>query len=70
MMLRSGKQYFLPENQPFKLILMPEKNPYSNKIDFDKGSKEWRKNKISLGGGVFKYKKTRLKNLINNKSVN
>ena len=58
-MLRSGKQLFLPENQPFKLILLPEKTPYTNHIDFDKGSKEWRRNKIYLGEGRFKYKKIR-----------
>jgi hypothetical protein len=59
MMLRSGKQFFLPENQPFKLILLPEKTPYPNYIDFDKGFKEWRRNKIPLGGGLFEYKKPR-----------
>lgn len=55
MPLRSGKKYlklFFPlENQPFKLILLPEK-----KIDFDNSSIEWRKNKIYHGYGQFSYK--------------
>ena len=29
---------------------------YDVDIDFDEASKEWRKNKISLGGGLFQYK--------------
>lgn len=55
-MLRSGKKYFSPENQPFKLILLPKKINYPNNIDFDHASKEWRKNKIYQGEGMFKYK--------------
>ena len=55
MPLRSGKKYlkiiFPIENQPFKLILLPEK-----KIDFDQSSKEWRKNKYYHGNGTFTYK--------------
>jgi hypothetical protein len=51
--------YFNLDNQPFKLILAPEKfhkreDEFS--IDFDKASKEWRKNKVSLGEGMFRYK--------------
>jgi len=63
--LRSGKilkKIFKQENQPFKLILAPEKFPPACPahqkavcIDFDEASREWRKNKISLGGGMFKY---------------
>ena len=58
--LRSGKilkKIFKQENQPFKLILVPEKFPPQKTvcIDFDEASREWRKNKISLGGGMFKY---------------
>ena len=61
MLLRNGKQYFKVENQPFKMVLLPKKipkkeNTYNVIIDFDEASKEWRKNKISLGGGVFQYK--------------
>jgi hypothetical protein len=62
MQLRSGKiinTYFNPENQPFKLILAPEKFHKKEgefSIDFDKASKEWRKNKVSLGEGMFRYK--------------
>ena len=62
---RSGKEYrlsFDTKNQPFKIILLPErlnnlqKKQTNNYIDFDKASKAWRKNKISLGYGLFKYK--------------
>lgn len=44
MILRSGKRYNYPE-----------KINYHN-IDFDNASKEWRKNKIYMGEGIFKYK--------------
>ena len=62
MQLRSGKilkMYFNLDNQPFKLISAPEKfhkreDEFS--IDFDKASKEWRKNKVSLREGMFRYK--------------
>ena len=70
MPLRSGKEYqkidhatykkefirqlFMPNQQPINLILLKEP-PYSVNIDFDNASKEWRKNKISLGNGMFKY---------------
>jgi len=63
---RSGKEYrlsFNTKNQPFKEILLPEKindipkkTNTNNYIDFDEASKLWRKNKISLGFGLFKYK--------------
>ena len=70
MKLRSGKilsSFFKPENQPFKLILMPEKIPrkedyardkgkYEVNIDFDEASRAWRKNKIHLGETGFRYK--------------
>ena len=65
MKLRSGNilnSLFKPENQPFKLILMPGKlrkeeiGKYEVNIDFDYASKEWRKNKIHLGETGFKYK--------------
>jgi len=70
MPLRSGKKYlkiiFPIENQPFKLILLPEKKienqPFKlillpeKKIDFDQSSKEWRKNKYYHGNGTFTYK--------------
>ena len=71
MPLRSGKEYqkvlpktykkefirqlFMPNQQPINLILLKEP-PYSVNIDFDDSSKAWRKNKISLGEGMFKYK--------------
>ena len=67
MPLRSGKEYrkkeyrkkeylkalFPKEAQPFNMILLSEK------IDFDEASREWRKNKIYLGEGMFKYKRNR-----------
>ncbi len=70
MKLRSGKilsYFFKPENQPFKLVLMPEKMPrkeehaedkgkYEVNIDFDEASRAWRKNKIHLGETGFRYK--------------
>lgn len=71
MKLRSGKilnSFFKPENQPFKLVLMPEKiarkedyvrdkGKYEVNIDFDEASRAWRKNKIHLGDLGFRYKK-------------
>ena len=66
MPLRSGLKYLnklLPiEEQPFKLILLPEKVPqkkpiYDVNIDFDEASKQWRKNKIHVGDGHFTYKR-------------
>jgi hypothetical protein len=62
MPLRSGKKYqkkFLPkETQPFNMVLLPELGKqYKINIDFDESSKAWRKNKISLGEGIFKYKR-------------
>lgn len=72
MKLRSGKilnSFFKPENQPFKLVLMPEKiqerieeyvedkGKYEVNIDFDGASRAWRKNKIHLGDLGFRYKK-------------
>lgn len=70
MKLRSGNTYEFPMNQPFKLILLKEKvpNKKENKesnipegippvvIDFEKASREWMKNKINVGGGMFVYK--------------
>ena len=65
MPLRSGKEhlkqgYFNPKNQPFKLVLLPEKMPrkkYKVNIDFDEASLQWRKNKIPNGHGGFIYKR-------------
>lgn len=72
MKLRSGKilrTFFKPENQPFKLVIMPEKilrkeerdlsedkGKYEVNIDFDAASRAWRKNKIHLGETGFRYK--------------
>jgi hypothetical protein len=50
------KQLFLPHQQPINLILLKEQKVYKVNIDFDHASKMWRKNKISLGNGMFKYK--------------
>ena len=69
MPLRNGKEYkkkeylkkFFPkETRPFNMVLLPEMNKqYVVNIDFDESSKAWRKNKISLGEGMFKYKRYR-----------
>ena len=42
MLLRSGFYYHIEE--------------YIVMIDFDKASREWRKNKISVGNGCYVYK--------------
>tara|TARA_B100000035_G_scaffold298654_1_gene292624 strand:+ start:785 stop:973 length:189 start_codon:yes stop_codon:yes gene_type:complete len=60
MKLRSGKKIFSPQNQPFKLILLPVKvpkrdKPYDVIIDFDESSKKWRENKVRVDEG-FVYK--------------
>jgi hypothetical protein len=60
MKLRSGKNIFSIENQPFKLILLPVRvpkrdKPYNVIIDFDDSSKKWRENKVRVGEG-FVYK--------------
>jgi len=64
MPLRSGKQYLnllLPaDQQPFKLVLLPKKThdlPQEVKIDFAEASRQWRKNKLHLGEGMFMYKR-------------
>ena len=69
MPLRSGKEYqcktylkiiFPKETQPFNMVLLPERGKqYVVNIDFDESSKTWRKNKKSLGEGMFKYKNYR-----------
>jgi hypothetical protein len=62
MLLGSIKRYFKVEDQPFKLILIPDKIPQKKDkeneavINFDEASEAWRKNKISLGEGWFRYK--------------
>ncbi len=65
MPLRNGKEYrkkeylkilFPKETQPFNMVLLPEKGlQYKVEINFDESSKAWRKNKIKLGEGMFKY---------------
>ena len=50
------RQLFMPNQRPINLILLKEQSySYSVNIDFDNASNEWRKNKISLGNGMFKY---------------
>lgn len=62
MKLRSGKKIgssINTDNQPFRMIIAKDKinnQIFSNNIDFDNAKKEWRKNKINLGNGMFKYK--------------
>ncbi len=43
MKLRSGREYY--GDTPYNVIL-----------DFDYASEMWMKNKVSIGGGLFKYK--------------
>jgi len=44
------------------MVLLPERGiQYQVNIDFDEASKEWRKNKIKLGEGMFKYKRSSLR---------
>ena len=50
MILRNGK--IIGETTPYK-------KQYEVNIDFDYASEMWRKNKIPLGNGMFKYKRTR-----------
>jgi len=62
MPLRGGKEYlkkvFPKETRPFNMILLPERGQqYKVTIDFDHASKEWRKNKITLGNGCLNIKK-------------
>jgi hypothetical protein len=62
MPLRHGKEYlkkmFPMDCQPFNLIRLPEKNQiYEVKIDFDESQRQWRKNKVQLGEGMFMYKR-------------
>jgi len=60
MPLRGGKEYlknvFPMETQPFNPILLREK-VYEVKIDFDESQRQWRKNKVKLGEGMFMYKR-------------
>jgi hypothetical protein len=48
---RSGKEY---KYNP--VIKQDKKIIYEVKIDFDKASRMWRKNKIYVGEGMFIYK--------------
>ena len=62
MPLRRGKEYlkkmFPMDCQPFNPILLPEKSQiYEVNIDFDEASRQWRKNKVQLGEGMFMYKR-------------
>jgi hypothetical protein len=64
MILRSGKvleMYFPKDTMPFRMIVLEDKIKETTKkekevkIDFDKATKEWRKNKKSIGFGMFRY---------------
>ena len=39
------------------MVLLEKGLQYKVNIDFDESSKTWRKNKIQLGEGMFKYKR-------------
>ena len=60
MPLRGGKEslkkMFPMETQPFPPILVREK-VYEVNIDFDESQRQWRKNKVQLGEGMFMYKR-------------
>ena len=50
---RSGKEY--KSNISNVKLEYDKKLIYEIKIDFDEARREWRKNKIHLGEGIFKY---------------
>ena len=52
---RSGKEY--KYNSSNIKLDYDKKIIYEIKINFDEASREWRKNKIHLGEGIFKYKR-------------
>ena len=54
---RSGKEY--KYNTSNVKLEYDKKIIYEIKIDFDEASREWRKNKIHVGEGIFKYKRYR-----------
>lgn len=56
MILRNGKVICGPVDKPRVVV---QKTPYSVHIDFNTASRVWRQNKIHLGEGTFRYKKTR-----------
>ena len=62
MILRNGKVLCGPVGKKDTPRVSVIKTPYSVIIDFDDASKQWRKNKIHLGEGVFRYKRLELVN--------
>jgi len=60
MILRNGKVLCGPLGTKDNPRLTIQCTPYSIQIDFEDASKRWRHNKIHLGEGVFRYKKTKL----------
>ena len=56
MILRNGKVLCGPVDKPRPVV---QKTSYSVYIDFNTASQAWRQNKIHLGEGIFRYKKTR-----------
>ncbi len=54
---RSGKEYKYDISNV--KLEYDKKIIYEIKIDFDEASREWRKNKIHVGEGIFKYKRYR-----------
>lgn len=59
MILRNGKVLCGPVGKQDQSRPVVQKTPYSVYIDFNTASQAWRQNKIHLGEGIFRYKKTR-----------
>ena len=59
MKLRNNKVIYGPVGKQDDRLKQPDKPLYEVIINFDDASKQWRQNKIHLGEGIFRYKKTR-----------
>ena len=56
MILRNEKVFCGSVDKPQVVV---QKTPFSVHIDFNTASQAWRQNKIHVGEGIFRYKKTR-----------
>ena len=59
MKLRNNKVIYGPVGKQDDRLEQADKPLYEVIINFDDASKQWRQNKIHLGEGIFRYKKTR-----------
>ena len=57
MKLRNNKVIYGPVGKKDDRLDHSDKPLYEVIINFDDASKQWRKNKIHLGEGIFRYKK-------------